>query len=1207
MKQSSSWRRPCVPAALAVAASLCLAAPAAWGQAAVGEGGATLRSVIVSGGGVSTVGNLTLVTATGQAAVVGRRDLGPVILNTGWVSPNSDRLAARDIVINEVRIEAVGPDMALVRVDAQGHVAGEIRFGQGIELGSSQEVDGELVRLSGLRPGELYRYKVVLSDRLGRIRASSELRFCTPGAEELVRGRVQATYYRGRELDEAVSTRSEPLIRQPEASDGNPLGDFGSGAGPDEFSASWQGLIELTRDGEYLWLGTSDDGQRLVLDGETLIEDWQERPNSLTRRASHRSTAGWHLLRYDFFSGQGAAVARVRLGGGDVRLGDLPAAKLAYIQDEFYEPTIVERDDAIRLECASPLGSERVELPSPEVFDCFDGAVAVRSDAPGRFPQGETRVVWSARNSQLRTARMVEFVTVEDSRPPVVTPPAKVSREASSPLGTPVGVPEVEVADLCDVEPEITHHVCRNDAGDPCLPCFSEADEREDARRTAGRRDPACGCEAAPSRYPLGSTLVTAVATDAAGNCGSAHYEVEVTDTTPPSVDAGQAELAQCAEFRIPSITVRDNATPADRIRVTCQTEDDELPGACDRWVDLGFGDHRISVVAVDEAGNRREDEVVVVQARDQIDTAAPEVLVDASPDGWLSGDGEVVAQVIDACDREPTLTFDPEAASVVLDAGTLTYTATYSAEGVYRITAIGTDASDNLRTAAVPAFGIDLTPPEARFTTLDEVDVDDEAAWGVYFPGDEIAFDAGGREPASDGRSGLARLDAVLIHLDADPDDPGAPASADAPRVVLAEVFEPDDSDPPEGPNKIKDLACDEQVPPGQSAMCTGGGDIDVRALAPGRWQLLVTATDAAGNQATTERYFHVLSWQLAIERAQVQAELLLDEDADPAPGVVTALLLGQITEHAAAAVHAIGHPDLIGNALLYTYSFAFALEFAQLDGFDVADVPSQLAKGAHTTITDLTERAARRLQDDDADILLAEEFLEASLEDISADNFQAALLGLQNAWFHVLHAKQPYDIESWDDARDASSALRLSLNAYEDLGEDDANGVPLVAAIARDQRNLVSEGLFNVALGGDRAIANPAFLRLLVTLANMSDAMSDAQDHWVWVRNWQWPVSLQVREVAGMGIELVATALGDDPESPDDPLLAYARTQYDAGVDFIGDRLVDDALALYVDERCLIFEVYNHGGFDPQGTPPEGWACPDCVLTGDCDHPDP
>ncbi len=117
---------------LAVAAGLCVVAPPAWAQLSVGEGGAQLYPAIVSAGGVSSVGDHTLITAMGQPLVVGVRQLGAVELNVGWLRPDGGRLAARDVVINDVRIEAVGPDMALVYIDAEGHTSGEVRFGQDV-------------------------------------------------------------------------------------------------------------------------------------------------------------------------------------------------------------------------------------------------------------------------------------------------------------------------------------------------------------------------------------------------------------------------------------------------------------------------------------------------------------------------------------------------------------------------------------------------------------------------------------------------------------------------------------------------------------------------------------------------------------------------------------------------------------------------------------------------------------------------------------------------------------------------------------------------------------------------------------------------------------------------------------------------------------------------------------------------------------------
>ncbi len=63
-----------------------------------------------------------------------------------------------------------------------------------------------------------------------------------------------------------------------------------------------------------------------------------------------------------------------------------------------------------------------------------------------------------------------------------------------------------------------------------------------------------------------------------------------------------------------------------------------------------------------------------------------------------------------------------------------------------------------------------------------------------------------------------------------------------------------------------------------------------------------------------------------------------------------------------------------------------------------------------------------------------------------------------------------------------------------------------------------------------------------------------------------------------------------------------AEPRRRYDEGIELLDDRLVDEALELYVDARCLVFEVYGRAGFEPRRAPPADWGCPACVATGDC-----
>jgi len=161
---------------------------------------------------------------------------------------------------------------------------------------------------------------------------------------------------------------------------------------------------------------------------------------------------------------------------------------------------------------------------------------------------------------------------------------------------------------------------------------------------------------------------------------------------------------------------------------------------------------------------------------------------------------------------------------------------------------------------------------------------------------------------------------------------------------------------------------------------------------------------------------------------------------------------------------------------------------------------------------------------------------------------------------------------------------------------------------SLPAEQQNAIRVGLlFERVVArdvGNVGATNLAFRDLLERLAVISELLADAQDAWVWTRNWQWPVSLQVRILAGIGLEMAALQLGQDPEALTDPLLIHAWSVYDRGVEFIDDRLVDEALDVYVDGRCLIHEVYNHALFEPQAVPPDDWNCDACVLTGDCVH---
>ena len=111
------------------------------------------------------------------------------------------------------------------------------------------------------------------------------------------------------------------------------------------------------------------------------------------------------------------------------------------------------------------------------------------------FPLGDTTVTCSTTGADASFT-----VTVQDTTPPVVTPPAPVTVEATGPGGATVSYGSASASDLVDGSLPAT-----------CAPPSG-------------------------STFPLGTTTVTCTATDSAGNTGSATTTVLVHDTTPPVI-----------------------------------------------------------------------------------------------------------------------------------------------------------------------------------------------------------------------------------------------------------------------------------------------------------------------------------------------------------------------------------------------------------------------------------------------------------------------------------------------------------------------------------------------------------------------------------------------------------------------------------------------------------------------------------------------
>jgi glucose/arabinose dehydrogenase len=86
-------------------------------------------------------------------------------------------------------------------------------------------------------------------------------------------------------------------------------GGPGEGVPNDHFSVRWTGQFEFGG-GETTFTVTADDGIRLWVDGQLLIDKWIDQPAS-TYTATRTVTAGTHHVKVEYYENTGAAEARV--------------------------------------------------------------------------------------------------------------------------------------------------------------------------------------------------------------------------------------------------------------------------------------------------------------------------------------------------------------------------------------------------------------------------------------------------------------------------------------------------------------------------------------------------------------------------------------------------------------------------------------------------------------------------------------------------------------------------------------------------------------------------------------------------------------------------------------------------------------------------------------------------------------------------------
>ncbi len=246
---------------------------------------------------------------------------------------------------------------------------------------------------------------------------------------------------------------------------------------------------------------------------------------------------------------------------------------------------IVTVPDDVTAEATGPAGAT-VTYGAVTAEDDVDGALdADCSKASGTvFPLGTTTVTCSATDKAGNKGDSSFTVTVADTTAPALQLPAPVTKEATSAAGA-----------------SATFSASADDAVD-------------------GSVDVTCAPPSG-STYALGTTTVICSATDAAGNKATDSFPVTVVDTTAPSVQAPDDELAEATGPTGAKVAYGD-ATATDLVDGTVST-------SCSPASDsvFGLGATTVTCTATDAAGNTGEASFKVTV----VDTTAPEVTAPAN------------------------------------------------------------------------------------------------------------------------------------------------------------------------------------------------------------------------------------------------------------------------------------------------------------------------------------------------------------------------------------------------------------------------------------------------------------------------------------------------------------------------------------------------------------------------------------------------
>jgi len=138
-------------------------------------------------------------------------------------------------------------------------------------------------------------------------------------------GGVRADYYKGVNFENFILTQTDPQINFDWGDPGGPdpaLGD-------DNFSVRWTGEVEAAFTETYTFYPRTDDGVRLFVDGQLLVDNWVDRSATENRGTIDLIAGNTYSLVMEYYEATGGAVAELRWASPRTPKQLIPQAALA--------------------------------------------------------------------------------------------------------------------------------------------------------------------------------------------------------------------------------------------------------------------------------------------------------------------------------------------------------------------------------------------------------------------------------------------------------------------------------------------------------------------------------------------------------------------------------------------------------------------------------------------------------------------------------------------------------------------------------------------------------------------------------------------------------------------------------------------------------------------------------------------------------------